>query len=225
MIEFLKEYQELITLLFTIAVGISTIVYAYLTAKLVSETKLMRKSQTDPEISLSLVQNDHSISFIDLVIENIGLGPAYNINIEVVKDFKLSNRMLSEVGFIKNGIKYFSPRQSLKLWVASFIEDKELAEKSIELKITYTNSLNEQFTRQFILNFSQFSYFTQLGTPPLIKIAEHLETIDKTLNNITSGFKKLKVDIFDSDDREQHEKEVAKEFEEYKKSQNKKNST
>jgi hypothetical protein len=93
MIDLLKEYQAIITLLFTIAVGVSTIVYAYLTAKLVNETKRMRKSQTDPEISVSLVQNDISISLIDLIVENIGLGPAYEIKFEILKDRNLSIEM------------------------------------------------------------------------------------------------------------------------------------
>jgi len=221
MIQFLKEYQELITLLFTITVGISTIVYAYLTAKLVGETKRMRKSQTDPEISVSLVQNENSIIFIDLVIENIGLGPAYNIKFEVIKDFKLSNRMLSEVGFIKNGISYFSPKQSMKLWVASFKEDKELAEKYIEIKVTYSNTLTEKFTKIFILNFSQFSFFTQLGTPPLIKIADSIELIEKKLENLTTGFKKIKVDTYNSDDREREKQKILKEYDEYKRSKDK----
>jgi hypothetical protein len=222
MIEFLKENQWLITLSFAFAVMISTAVYAFLTWKLVNETRRMRKAQTDPEISVSLVQNDKAtIEFIELVIENIGLGPAYGIKFEVIKDFTLSNRMLSEVGFIKNGISYFSPKQPMKLSVASFIHDKELADKSIELKVIYSNSIAEQFTRKFILNFSQFSFFTQVGFPPLIKIAEHLKSIASNLSDITSGFRKLKIDIYDSKDRTEEEKQTLKEFDEFQKSSGK----
>ena len=219
MIEFLKENQVIITLVLAFVVMSGTVFYSILTWRLVSETKKMRKSQTHPEISVSLVQNDKtSIDFIDLVIENIGLGPAYNIKFEVLNDFKLSKLMLSEVGFIKNGITYFSPKQPMKLWVGSFIHDKELADKSIELKVTYSNSLSEQFNHKFILNFSQFAFFTQLGTPPLIKIAEHLKSIESNIESITSGFKKLKIDIYDSKDREEEKKSTLKAFDELEKS-------
>ena len=40
MIEFLREYSDLIILFFTIVVGISTVVYAILTKKLVDETSV-----------------------------------------------------------------------------------------------------------------------------------------------------------------------------------------
>jgi cell division protein FtsL len=219
MLEFIKENQEIMTLLFACVVAISTVFYVILTRQLVSERKKMRKAQTQPEISASLVQNDKtSIEFIDLVIENIGLGPAYNIKFEVLNDFKLSKIMLSEVGFIKNGISYFSPKQPMKLWVDSFLHDKELADKSIELKITYSNSLSDQFNQKFILNFSQFASFTQLGTPPLIKIAEHLNSIEKNIESIASGFKKLKIDIYDSKDSEEEKELTLRAFDEFEKS-------
>jgi hypothetical protein len=129
--------------------------------------------------------------------------------------------MLSEVGFIKNGIPYFSPKQSMKLWAASFIEDKELADKSFELNVTYSNSLLERFTRKFILNFSQFADLTRLGAPPLFDIAEHLKSIDKNIDNITSGFKKLKIETYDLNDRNKEEEQMLKTFNEFKKSKDK----
>jgi len=225
MIEILREYSDLILLVFTIAVGISTIVYAFLTAKLVNETRRMRKSQTDPEISISLVQNDNSIIFIDLLVENIGLGPAYNLEFKVIKDFQLPKRKLSEVGFIKNGINYFSPKQRMRLWIASFKEDKNLADKSIELEVTFTNSISEKFFRTFILNFSQFSSFTQLGTPPLQKIANKLEKIERDFHNISTGFSKLKINIFDAKDREEEQKEIEEHFKRFEEKQKSKKST
>lgn len=208
MVEILREYSDLIILIFTIAVGISTIVYAFLTAKLVNETRRMRRAQTDPEISISLIHHDNSIIFIDLLVENIGLGPAYNLEFKVIEDFQLPKRKLSEVGFIKNGINYFSPKQRMRLWIASFKEDKNLGEKSIKLEVTYVNSLSEKFIRTFILNFSQFSSFIQLGTPPLQKIANKLEKIERYFHNFVTGFSKLQVDIFDTKDREEEQKEL-----------------
>ena len=221
MVEILRDYSDLIILIFTVAVGVSTIVYAFLTAKLVNETRRMRKSQTDPEISVSLVHNDNSIIFIDLLVENIGLGPAYNLEFKIIKDFQLPKRKLSEVGFIKNGINYFSPKQRMRIWIASFKEDKILGEKSIELEVKYTNSISEKFIRTFILNFSQFASFTQLGTPALQKIANELEKIERDFHKIASGFSKLKIDIFDTEDRKDEQNQIdehIKEFEDKKKS-------
>ena len=219
MIELLREYNDLIILFFTIAVGISTIVYAYLTAKLVSETKRMRKSQTDPELSISLIQHESSIIFIELLVENIGLGPAYNVDFEVIKDFKLPKRNLSEVGFIKNGIRFFPPKQPMKLWVASFREDEDLEKKSIIINVIYENSISEKFSREFELNFSQFADFLQLGTPPLHKIARQLENMERDIHNISTGFNKLKVETYNSDDREKEREKLEQHFKEFKERQ------
>ena len=192
----LIENSELITLFFTIVVGLSTFVYAILTAKLVKETKLLRKAQTDPEIFISLVHNDVTISFIDLKVENIGFGPAYELDFEVVNDMDLIKRELSNVGFIKNGIKYFSPHQKIQLFVASFIEDpKGLAEKEIELKVNYRNAVGLKFEREFILKFVEYSKFTQVGKPPLYKLSDEVEKMRKSFESVITGFKKLQVDI------------------------------
>lgn len=212
MIEFLSTYSDIITLLFTVIVGLSTLVYAILTAKLVKETKLLRKAQTDPEIFISLIHNENSISFIDLKVENIGLGPAYEIEFNVIKDFKLLKRNLSEVGFIKNGIRYFSPKQKLQLFVASFIDDPEgLSNKEIELEVKYKNSIGQFMVRRFLLSFGEYSSFTQVGSPPLHKIANNLEKIKTSFDSVISGFKKLQVDTYNNSDRIEKEKRIEEE--------------
>jgi len=221
MIEYLNNYSNIITLFFTGVVGISTLVYAILTAKLVKETMLLRKAQTNPGISVSLVQNKSSILFIDLLVENIGMGPAYDVKFDIIRDFELNKRLLSEVGFMKNGINYFAPNQAMQLWVATFVGNKELENKSIDIKVTFKNYSKDTFARTFNLSFSQFANFIQLGTPPLIKIADNIEKIERYVDNIVSGFKKIKVDIYDTNDRKIENKLINDEFKKFNESQKK----
>jgi len=209
--------MEIITLIFAGVVALSTVVYAILTQRLVNETRIMRRSQTNPEVSVSLSHNEISISFIDLLVENIGMGPAYDIKFKVIKDFELlKGRKLTEVGFVKNGIRYMAPRQNLRLYLASFIENpKELEEKEIELIVSYKNGLEENFERKFVLSFSQYASFFQLGSPPLHKIANNLEKIRNDFHSIIDGFKRIKVNIYDSEDREIEEEEIEKRMQEH----------
>lgn len=216
MIEFLREYSDLIILFFTIVVGISTVVYAILTKKLVDETRRMRKSQIDPEVSVSLVHNEISISFIDFKVENIGMGPAYDVTFKIIEDFQMERRNLSDVGFIKHGIKYLSPKQVMSFFIASFIDNpEELAKKEIKLSVSYKNAIDELFDRTYILSFAQYSSFTKLGTPPLHKIANNIEKMREDLHSIIDGFKRINVNIYNRKDRTIEEEERERQYQEY----------
>lgn len=222
MIEFFTKYSDVITIFFTIAVGISTIVYAILTAFLVKETKKMRKIQTDPHIFINLEQSEFSISFIDLVVKNIGLGPAYEVKFKVIKDFEMKRKgNISNIGFIKNGLQYFAPQQITKQFIASFIDDDtNLEEREFEIEVEYKNSIGDSFNEKFLLSFAQFKSITQLGSgSPLYKISKELEKIATFIRHLTTDFHRLNINVYDSEDRKVEEEELAKEYEEFKKSQ------
>jgi len=53
---------ELASLIFSALVAVSTMVYAVLTWKLVSETKKMREAQTEPKISVSIQPREEWIA-------------------------------------------------------------------------------------------------------------------------------------------------------------------
>ncbi|PKL57955.1 MAG: hypothetical protein CVV34_04830, partial [Methanomicrobiales archaeon HGW-Methanomicrobiales-5] len=102
-----------LTLFFTGVVAASTVVYAILTWKLVSETQKMREAQTEPKISVFVETHPKFFLIKNLVIRNIGLGTAYNLKFSVFPDFKTYNcGMLSEMTIIKNGIPHLPPNNS-----------------------------------------------------------------------------------------------------------------
>jgi hypothetical protein len=84
----------------------------------------MRKIQTDPNISLFLEPRGQHNEITDLFIQNIGLGSAYNIKLEVLSDYiygiwNLDNKGMklqeprilnaSKALIIKDGINYLAP--------------------------------------------------------------------------------------------------------------------
>ena len=65
---------------FTFVVAASTVIYAFLTWKLVSETRKLREMQTAPRVSVRLELAEYvSSGGMELVIANEGQGPAQNI--------------------------------------------------------------------------------------------------------------------------------------------------
>ena len=80
LINLLNNNSGALQALFAGIVMLATVVYAYLTAQLVAETKRMREVQTEPNIEITASPREEFVNIITLRIENIGLGPAYNID-------------------------------------------------------------------------------------------------------------------------------------------------
>ena len=79
MIDFLNENAGLLTIVFSGVVTSATVVYAILTWRLVAETRRMREIQTEPDISITTLNREESVSLVDIRFQNIGLGTAHHI--------------------------------------------------------------------------------------------------------------------------------------------------
>lgn len=99
------------------------------------------KIQTDPNISLFLEPRGQHNEITDLFIQNIGLGSAYNIKLEVLSDYiygiwNLDNKGMklpetkilyaSKALIIKDGIYYLAPIQKKRLFSTMFYYVKYL---------------------------------------------------------------------------------------------------
>lgn len=210
-LDFLNRNSGAFTILFSGVVALATVVYALLTWKLVSETKEMREVQTEPRISVIFQPREEWINFIDLVIKNIGLGPAYNMKFEINPDFEFRNgHFLSQLNFMK-GIKYLAPNQKMQFFLTSLVENfEEKTKKPFNIKVTYDNKVGESYTETFTIDFSELVGLGQLGEPPLHKIAKNLEKIQQDIQHISTGSHRLKTIVYTKKDIENENKEFIK---------------
>ena len=65
-VQFLNQNSGALTVIFTAVVTISTLVYAVLTAVLVSETKKMREVQTEPKVKITLRPLESAVNIVRL---------------------------------------------------------------------------------------------------------------------------------------------------------------
>lgn len=193
-LDFLNQNSGALAIVFSAVVAITTVVYAILTWKLVSETKKMRKSQTEPHVSVNIQPKEESIYFIEMIVENIGLGPAYNVKFEVDPDFEYEKgKFLSNLGFVKNGLKYFAPNQKLKFFLTSVAEDfEEKTKKPFKINISYEDNTGEIHEDKYPINFSELRGLRQLGEPPLEKIAENIKNMHNDINQLLQNLRKRK---------------------------------
>ena len=207
-------------MIFTAVVAIATVVYAILAWKLVSETRTMREVQTEPKVSAILQPREDWINFVDLIIQNIGLGPAYNVKFEVNPDFEDIGGKLSDIGFIKNGLNYMAPNQKIQLFLSNLAGHEEKMKESFKLRIVYQNGTGKSYSDTYLIDFSQLIGIMQLGEPPLYTIAKNVERIQGDIHQVSSGFKKLNVIMYTKNEIEDMENKRWKELQRQMKKQN-----
>ena len=208
LLEFLNQNSGAFAVVFSAVVAFATVVYAILTWRLVSETRKMREAQTEPKISATIQPREEWINFIDMVIQNIGLGPAYNIKFDVKPDFEyVKGSFLSELGFMKNGLRYLAPNQKLQFFLTSMTENfEEKTKKPFEIKVTYRNSMGKKYEDVYVIDFSQLIGLRQLGEPSLYKIAKNIEKIQRDLHDLSTHI--MKVIRYTKEDVEEEMKQL-----------------
>lgn len=219
MLDFINSNIGLLTIIFSGVVAISTVVYAILTAHLVSETKKLRKIQIEPEIAVYILPRKEWINFIDIIIENIGQGPAYNIKFHFDKSLKvLKDKDIKRINILNKGIHYMAPKQKINFFITSMIENfEEKSKLVINVIVKYKSLNNKNYESKYILDFSQFLGVIQLGEPPLYKISKNIEAIKKDIHSLSTGFHKLKVYTYNSKDRSNEKKEIDELYQQQKK--------
>jgi len=178
--------SDAITLLFSGVVAVSTVVYAVLTWQLVAETRKMRRAQTEPRISVVIQPEENAISLFDMKIENIGMGPAKDIQMTVAPDMKcITGQKLSEMDLIKKGIPYLAPREKIQFVLANGYADfSELSKSPYEIVVEYRDCIGTPYHETFFFDFSLYAGMMQRGGSPLHTIADEMKEIRKEIGKI-----------------------------------------
>jgi len=213
MLDFLNQNSGALTVIFTAVVTLSTVVYAVLTAVLVAETRRMRQAQTEPKVEVIIKHREEWINLIHIYIRNIGLGPAYNISFDISAEAGGEGAQaliddFTEANFFKTGLKYLGPGQEQVSGLSQMTEKFEQKIQSVLVfNVRYQGATGKTFQEEFRLDFSEFKGRSQIGKPHLYAITQHLEKIQSDFHHIATGFKRIKADVFDSEDRDRERKE------------------
>jgi len=218
MFDWVLQNQGAATLFFTGVVAISTVIYAVLTAFLVFETRKMRRAQTEPRLTAYFEPIEELVNFGHLYIKNIGLGPAFNISFELTSEGSDSGgadliKDFYSTKFFDTGVKYLGPDQALRSGYTSFTDNfEEKLKATIVVKICYRNSTNAKHEELYRIDLSELEGSGRLGKPHLYSIAQSLEKIQKDVGHLASGFSKLKVHVYNNDDKQRERIELEQRF-------------
>jgi hypothetical protein len=200
MLRFLNENAGALSVLFSLVVTGATVVYAWLTAQLVSETRRMRRAQSDPKIALGLAPHQFRFGFVDLLIVNEGSGSAHDVTFEVHPDETADPELvqkLQDYGLIKRGLKYMSPRQEVRTFFASMIErDERRMNTNIDVTVRYRTPSGEPGQGRYSLDFSPYWGHSELGKHPLVEMESILKKIEEHVGAVVCGWSKVPVRTF-----------------------------
>lgn len=211
--DWLINHQDIATLIFSAVVALSTVIYALLTAHLVLETKRMRHAQTEPRIVAFVEPRKEFANFAHLYIENIGMGPAFDISFVFKSDpddqgARLLTADFSKTKFFERGVEYLGPGQKLQSGYTSFPDGYEKKICAVlKIAVKYKSANRRAHTELFSIDISQFEGAGSLGTPDLFSIAQSLKNIDGGFKHIANGHKRMKVDNYSQDDRNREQRD------------------
>lgn len=215
-LEFLNRNSGAFNVLFTAVVAIATVVYAILTWRLVSETIQMRQVQTDPTVSITIEPREEWINLIDLVIQNIGKGPAHDIRFELQGDFEYkTGKFLSELNLMREGLQYLAPNQTFRFFLTSMVESPESKlDHSFAVRVSYLDGSGRPYYAEYKIRFSEWKGLSRLGEPPLHKMARSIDKIRQDIEHLATGFNRMKVVTYTRADIKAEEKEWSDRFKE-----------
>ncbi|AGS40139.1 hypothetical protein CYCME_1824 [Cycloclasticus zancles 78-ME] len=213
-----------VSALATVCIAILTIFLAKETWALrqvqLSQIEQIRKDSIKPNVDIYLKSSHAGFNFMDVYIINNGFGVAQNIkfnfankNSQAEDVFQELNKKYEKLSMLANGISSLGAGDKRSSFIFSFIElhasfgDRALEYQS-EVDIRYQDNEGKDYVSRAYFNFSEYKGITELGDgDPLRKISRILEKIQKDIGHFSSGFKKLKADIYTSDDREREREE------------------
>lgn len=196
-----------------VVTAVATLVYAILTLVILRETVRLRKVQTEPEIVLLIQSHERHRNLYEVVVKNTGAGAACNLSWKYDKNSKFATDddygALNKLKFFQ-GITYFPPGQEFRSLLGGGMELFSDPTLSLELVVEYENRIGQKDKRKFILDPILFYGASWIGNQP--DITDSLHEIQRDIHQFSTGFHRLKIDVYDKNDRAREKKTLENHF-------------
>lgn len=213
LVQQLNANSGLLQLVFSFVVALSTLVYALLTWILVSETRRMRRAQTEAKVTVQVVRHPDTMGFVDILFRNEGTGPARDIHFDArlenpgVGDASLVE-VIKSIGFVHKGLDYLSAGAEHRSFFAALREDfEQKMATAIRVDVRYRVATGAELKDSYLLDLSVFRNMSRLGDPPLASMASSMKSLQKDVHDLATGWKKLQVITQNLEDKRRDDRE------------------
>ncbi len=200
--EISKDWAAWIAALSTLVIALLTIVLSMETWGLrkiqTKQIEIMRKNAITPLVNLKLEISQVDRIFINLLVENNGVGIAKNIRFKVIMvsleddtgASELSDKF-KKIGFIKNGISSLGineVRETFLFIFPNFTEKfgDKFYNSHVDIEISYQDIDGNDYKNSASFRMNEYIEIGTLGGPaPLYQIAKNTEAMSKFLKNLT----------------------------------------
>jgi len=181
---FLKttEGASLTTAISTIVLTLTTMVYAWLTAVLAKENRLLRKAGTEPQVIAYLSPHPTIVGPLMFILANVGQGPALNVAFRVVdggSDFESHTTKMPTpkipLTVIPQGDRYET------FFGMSWDMFKEPRLLPFSVKVTYRDLKKHEHVALFRIDVSQFEGRSRIGSDPQEELVKAVKDIANEL--------------------------------------------
>lgn len=172
--------------------------FIFYIGKLVHELQYQRQHYRTPQVVVNVELSKSQKGFVDIVISNIGDGAAYQVHIRPKTEFILDekgNKLENQSFFSFHMLK---PKQQI---VSIIGEYKRFKTYELAFDIRYEDHYKKKYKTH--LKSDLLSYMDLVPEmEEQYEMARSLTGIAESLRHLTTGFKRLNVDIFDKQDRQ-----------------------
>lgn len=167
-------------------VAISTAAYTGINLMMWIESRATRRQKITPHI-IAYLKGSEDHKTLCLFFKNIGEGCAYDIRVNVLKDynqFQKEDSPLSSLQLMKNGAAIFPPQYELNYFI-DYYDALDFSNKEnsyVEFEVTYSDIKKQQYKNIYTLPLDQVSCNYQ--NPPetyMGQIPHYLKEIKKAL--------------------------------------------
>ena len=193
-LDFLNKNSGAFTVVFAALVAVATIVYARLTRSLVRETIKLRKAQTEPNVCTYIQIMPGIFSLSAFVIENIGMGPAYEVRFNLENDYIIFKEdKISELEVFRQGLSYLAPGQKVIPFL--FFQENKSAHSQPPLKISidFKNSSGDEFRNSYTIIMDRRIGVSDVQKEDTGKIEYEFHELRSSVQSLTRAIENLKL--------------------------------
>ena len=205
-------------LVFSGTVALATGVYAVLTWRLVQETQALRRVETDPHLSVYVEPSSRLFHATELVITNIGRGPAYETRLTLEKgDWVIHenpNQVLSLHPIFRNSIRYLAPGQVIRTYVGKGPDLWKRGVLDLEIAASYRGlGQDTHRTEKFFVSIRHFEGITAIGEPPEVRLADAAKKLADAVVAMKGQSNRLKVEVHSREQISRANRELMRRYE------------
>lgn len=196
LLNFFDIHAGSITAIFTMSIAIFTMIYVGGTLLMWLEMRKSRQRLDKPNIQISLEPQERWGNLFDLVVENLGNVPVYNLRLQIEpKDSKtMGNRKLGDLNLFKKTIPVFGIGQRLRtlaVYYVDFIHSDQ--PKKISFIAKYKDNDNKSYVQRYDFDMEIYLGMSASSEKTLKDVVEHIEKLTKEINKISRYYEKEKI--------------------------------